>query len=146
MIGRYVTVAARIRHDLEDLTRVIDRTERARAAAQRRPEDRDLLFDSIALNLHDFYAGLERIFRIIADQIDGSAPTGAEWHRDLLRQMETELPAVRPRVVSEAAASRIDEYLRFRHVVRNVYAFEFGPPRWFGPRFASNFRTGTGRA
>jgi len=81
------------------------------------------------LNLHDFYAGLERIFRQVAATIDQSVPTGPEWHRELLRQMNIALPQMRPQVISEETIKTIDEYLRFRHVVQNVYSFEFEPER-----------------
>ena len=77
------------------------------------------------MNLHDLYAGLERVFRQIAATVDGSVPSGKEWHRELLRQMTVNLPDIRPQVLSAESANTIDEYLSFRHVVRNVYAFEF---------------------
>lgn len=125
MIGRFATVAARIRQELEDLERVVNRAERGMTTARRRPEESDLFLDSVALNMHDFYAGLERLFRQIAATVDGSVPSGPEWHRDLLRQMCAELPRVRPQVLSAETAQDVDEYLRFRHVVRNVYTFEF---------------------
>ena len=32
-------------------------------------------------------------------------------------------------VSAERTIKRLDEYLRFRHVVRHVYAFEFDPQR-----------------
>jgi hypothetical protein len=129
MIERYAVVAARIRQDLASLERVVDRAERGIAAARSRPEEQDLFLDSAALNLHDFYAGLERIFRQVAATIDQSVPTGPEWHRELLRQMSIALPEVRPQVISEETIKAIDEYLRFRHVVQNVYSFEFEPER-----------------
>jgi hypothetical protein len=62
MIEDYLIVADRIRQELGELERVVARTERAIEAARRRPEDQDLYVDSAALNLHDFYAGLERYF------------------------------------------------------------------------------------
>ena len=89
----------------------------------------DLYWDAIALNLHDFYTGLERVLRYIAVEVDGHVPAGAEWHQELLRQMATPLPRIRPAVFSNATIKRLDEYLRFRHVVRHVYAFEFDPQR-----------------
>jgi hypothetical protein len=79
--------------------------------------------------LHDFYAGLERLFQQIAAVVDRSVPTGYEWHRDLLRQMSMALTPVRPQVLSTKTSKALDEYLRFRHVVRNIYAFEFDPER-----------------
>jgi hypothetical protein len=125
MIERYAVLAVRIRQELVDVERIVARAERAVAAARRRPEDQDLYLDSAALNLHDLYAGLERVFRQIAATVDGSVPSGQEWHRELLRQMTMTLPDIRPQVLSAESATAIDEYLSFRHVVRNVYAFEF---------------------
>jgi len=90
---------------------------------------RDLYIASAALNLHDFYAGLERIFHQITTTVDGDLPTGREWHRDLLKQMQVDLPDLRPPVLSSEAGEVIDEFLRFRHIVRNNYAFEFDPER-----------------
>jgi hypothetical protein len=39
------------------------------------------------------------------------------------------MPQLRPGVVSEHTLRTIDQFLRFRHVVQNVYAFEFDPER-----------------
>jgi hypothetical protein len=61
--------------------------------------------------------------------VDQSVPTGGEWHRDLLQQMGVALPGVRPQVLSARVVRAIDEYLRFRHVVRDIYTFEFDPER-----------------
>lgn len=129
MIERYVITAQRVRQELADLERVIARAESALAAAQEHSEERGFYLDSAALNLHDFYTGIERALRHIAATIDGSVPAGREWHRDLLRQMSLALPEVRPRVLSDEAVQALDEYLRFRHVVRNIYAFEFDLPQ-----------------
>ncbi len=129
MIERYLVVAGRIRQELEELERVVARAERAIATARKRPEEQDLYLDAAALNLHDFYTGLERIFRHIAGLVDRSVPDGPEWHRELLKQLGTDLPTVRPKVISPGTAKALDEYLRFRHVVRNIYAFELDPER-----------------
>jgi hypothetical protein len=129
VIEGYLVVADRIRQELTDLERVIARAERAITAARQRPEDQDLYVDSAALNLHDFYTGLERIFQQIATTIDGSLPTGGEWHRDLLYQTQADVPDLRPPVLSAEAVQALDEFLRFRHVVRNIYAFQFDPKR-----------------
>lgn len=40
-----------------------------------------------------------------------------------------DLPKVRPPVLTSSSIQRLDEYLRFRHVVRNVYTFSFDPER-----------------
>ena len=85
----------------------------------------DAFIDAAALNLHGFYAGLERLFELIADVIDQAKPPGDHWHQDLLRQMATEISEVRPAVLSPESRNRLDRYRGFRHVVRNIYAFNF---------------------
>ena len=89
----------------------------------------DYYIDSVALNLHGFYSGLERIFELIASSVDSRMPTDKEWHKDLLYQMAQEVPQVRPAVISEKSRSRLDEFRGFRHVVRNVYTFKFDPEK-----------------
>ncbi len=125
MIARYLIVAGRIRQELVTLERVVTRVERAAHILGQLTEYQDLLLDATALNLHDFYGGLERILLHVASTIDGSVPSGPEWHRDLLRQMQMPLPQLRPPVVLPETGAMLDEYLRFRHVVRSVYAFDF---------------------
>jgi len=127
LIEGYVVLATRIRKELADLERVVSRVEGAIDAARERTQDQDFYIDSAALNLHDIYAGLERVFQQIATTVDNSVPSGKEWHRDLLRQMNVEIPDLRPTVLSDDTLSALDEFLRFRHVVRNVYAFSFDP-------------------
>ena len=125
MIERYRAVARRIRLELAELEKTVNRAERAMIAAQSDVENQDLFLDSAALNLHDFYTGLERIFSQIAKVVDNSMPSGQNWHRDLLNQMGKNFSQLRPRVLSVVTIQALDEYRRFRHVVRNVYAFEF---------------------
>jgi len=119
--GSYRTIAARIRNELKDLQRVVERTlgiwDKATTSGD------DAFIDAVALNLHGFYAGLERLFELIADVIDQAKPPGERWHQDLLRQMATEIPEVRPAVLSAGSRNRLDRYRGFRHVVRNIYAF-----------------------
>lgn len=129
MIESYLVLAERIRKELDDLDRLVARANRAVSTAKKNPQDADLFLDSASLNLHDVYSGFERIFKQIAATVDGSVPTSAEWHRELLNQMELDLPKVRPPVLTREIIQRLDEYLRFRHVVRNVYTFSFDPER-----------------
>jgi hypothetical protein len=41
--------------------------------------------------------------------------------------MMTEVPKVRPAVISIETGTKLDEYRRFRHVVRNVYTYNLDP-------------------
>lgn len=125
MIERYRTTAERIRQELSALERLAARAIRGMARAREAAGDRDLYLDSVALSLHDFYTGLERAFRQTAAVVDEVVPAGPNWHEELLRQMAEERSGVRPAVISGKTLEALDEYLRFRHVVRNIYAFEF---------------------
>ena len=79
MIERYAILAERLRQELIDLERVVTRVEKAMAAARRHPNEPDFYLDSVALNLHGLYAGLERAFRRIAAVVDSSVPEGPGW-------------------------------------------------------------------
>jgi hypothetical protein len=129
MIAAYLGLAHRIQQEVNDLEQVVARAERAVIAAKRHSPDQDLYLDAAALNLHDFYTGLERIFQQVGATIDGNIPAGSDWHRKLLQQMQHELADLRPPVLSIETAALLDEFLRFRHVLRNIYAFHFDPER-----------------
>jgi uncharacterized protein YutE (UPF0331/DUF86 family) len=120
-------LASRMRENLAELDQVVERVEEGWRRAQQSSDD--FYLDSVALNLHGFYAGLERVFELVAAVIDGTKPEGANWHRELLRQMATEISRVRPAVISETTCDRLDEYRGFRHVVRNVYTFKLDPAK-----------------
>ena len=60
---------------------------------------------------------------MIADGIDRVKPSGPNWHQELLRQMTSEIPGVRPEVISLDLRDQLDRYRGFRHVVRNVYTY-----------------------
>lgn len=74
--------------------------------------------------LHDFYTGLEKIFRLIALEIDGNLPSGEEWHKRLLDRMAVEVEDLRPPVIDGSLKEQLSEYLRFRHLFRHIYGFE----------------------
>jgi hypothetical protein len=124
---RLLRVVERTRDQVADLDRSVERAREGWRRAQQSSDDYYL--DGVALNLHGFYDGLERLFELIATVIDGTQPQGANWHEMLLRQMAAEISGVRPAVISEEMRNALDEYRGFRHVVRHVYTFEFEPAK-----------------
>lgn len=82
----YQELAERIRGEVPDLERVGQRALAAWSQAKRMPDEGAYL-DSVALNLHGFYSGLERLFELIARHMDRALPAGETWHRDLLQRM-----------------------------------------------------------
>jgi len=110
--------------ELESLSqRVLEGWNRAKRSGD------EYYLDSVALNLHSFYSGLERIFELIAGVINGKKPAGENWHQELLQQMATEIPTIRPAVISAPTFNGLNEYRGFRHIVRNVYTFKFDPAK-----------------
>ena len=77
----------------------------------------------IANKLANVYNGIEQIFERIAREVDRHVPTGEEWHKNLLAQMAAQRPERVP-VISEQTFLRLEELLRFRHVVNNIYGEE----------------------
>ena len=78
---------------------------------------------TIASDLADVYSGIERIFERIANEIDKQLPKGDRWHTDLLIQMAERRPERSP-VISENTQHRLQQLLRFRHTVNNIYGDE----------------------
>ena len=116
-------VVERIVEELEELRQVIDRIQEG---IEKLEQTNDSLYtDSIALNIHGFYNGLERIFEHVARGIDQSLPRGGQWHQELLQQMGREFQGVRPAILSEQTINELDEYRSFRHVVRHIYPSQF---------------------
>ena len=81
----FENLAKRIRGEVADLEEVIDRAEQAWHLVQKGPPQQYAYVDSVALNLHSFYSGLEKLFELIARYVDRELPVGETWHRDLLQ-------------------------------------------------------------
>lgn len=124
-------LAKRIRNEIPDLERATERALSSWARGRVTAVEQDVYLESVALNLHGFYSGLERLFELIARQVDHSLPDGDMWHRDLLLQMASE-QSVRPAVMSQSMILVLDELRRFRHLVRNVYTFNLSPEKMKG--------------
>lgn len=129
MIARYQTLRQRIQHERAELERTLSVIQHHWARAETASIDQDAYVNSVALNLHSFYAGLERIFQLIAIELDGGTLGGETWHSELLQQMALEIPDVRPPVLQPETARQLDEYRKFRHLIRNIYATNIDPIR-----------------
>ena len=72
----------------------------------------------------DFYMGVEKIFKIIVEELNGGAPRGEGWHKRLLHTMTLEVKGIRPTVISNELYQDLLKFLGFRHVVRQAYGFQ----------------------
>ena len=129
MMARYQSLAQRLRTELEDLEQTQTAVQRHWQGFKSSAVDQDAYLNSVAFNLHSLYCSLERMFELIAVELDGGTLGGERWHSELLSQMALDLPEVRPPVLSKAAATGLDEYRKFRHLVRNIYASNLDPGR-----------------
>jgi hypothetical protein len=117
----YEGLAERIRGESLDLDRLVSKAVQVWKKGRSISGSEDIYLDSVAFNLHGFYSGLERIFETIARRVDQNVPSGEMWHRELLNQMGRDIAGVRPAVISPKSVSTLDEFRRFRHLIRNVY-------------------------
>jgi hypothetical protein len=101
---------------------------RVQTELEKDPARADLLNENFALKLHNFYTGCERVFQLVATELNGGLPSGSDWHRRLLNRMQAERQG-RPAVISGGMAVKLQEYLGFRHVVRSLYGYELDPDR-----------------
>jgi len=131
MTSPEMALAERIRDEIVDLDRSVARAsaawERGKVSA-----DQDYYLDAVALNLHGFYSGVERLFELTARHIDRAVPNGESWHQGLVSQMAREMADVRPAMINVDVAAGLDEYRRFRHLVRNVYTTNLVPSKMQG--------------
>jgi len=84
----YGELVERIRGEIADLDRVVKKAWRSWNQSKKMSNEQEVYLDSVALNLHGFYSGLERIFEVIGKHVDGSIPAGDLWHRSLLSKCQ----------------------------------------------------------
>lgn len=116
-------LARDIETELARLEKLTKGMENVRQERESYPELMEELSESLALKLHNFYTGCERIFQLIASELNGGTPSGYDWHRRLLERMTLPREEMPP-VLQQETAKSLREYLGFRHVVRNIYGFE----------------------
>jgi len=99
----YEELVDRIRGEISALDRLTGKALWAWQQCKIRPDEQEVFIDSIALNLHGFYSGLERIFELIVRQVDQNEPYGNLWHRELLKQISHDMQDIRPAVISQGS-------------------------------------------
>jgi hypothetical protein len=72
----------------------------------------------------DFYMGVEKILKLIVEEMNGGVPRGEGWHKRLLHTMSLEIKGLRPPVISKELYPHLLKFLGLRHVVRQAYGFQ----------------------
>jgi hypothetical protein len=122
-------IALEITAELESLERLATNITHGRRELQRDPERAEIHYSNLALKLHNFYTGCERIFKIIGSELNHALPSNYDWHKRLLQRMSLEKEGQRPAVISEELHQELRDFLGFRHVVRNIYGYELDSER-----------------
>jgi len=115
MTVKYVVLAEEIADEIKKLKQVLERIKKNLSTLEKGKVENAVYIDSLALNLHSFYTGLENIFENIASKVDGEIPSGESWHTNLLLQMNTLLKDIRPKVISDKILGDLRDLLTFRH-------------------------------
>jgi hypothetical protein len=122
----YQQLFARIQTELGKMERAVCDNNEFIAALEtvELPSTYNAVIGGISMNLQGLYTGAERIFMAIAQDVDGTKPEGDQWHQSLLTQMSTNFGEIRPSVISHQTFEDLEEFLRFRHVVRSAYSHQ----------------------
>lgn len=114
----------RINDELDKIEGTLERIQRGLEKIEVVPIDvTEFIENTIATDLADIYMGIERIFERIGSEVDMHVPRGSQWHKNLLAQMAEKRPE-RPPVISENTCRELEELLKFRHKVTNIYGKE----------------------
>ena len=105
----------KLRHLVESLQALLPQWQEPSGQSER--------IDAAALRLQSLYTGMERCFGQITRVFNGGPPEGHDWHRRLLERMTLDTEQ-RPALLDPQARDGLAELLRFRHVVRHLYAYE----------------------
>lgn len=83
----------------------------------------------LAYLLHNLYCSVEDIFQEIAKTFENKVEDPAKYHRELLKRMYTDIPGIRPKLLSSESYHTLDELRGFRHIFRHAYDYELDPER-----------------
>lgn len=120
---------AEIMEEIENISRIVRIIKKRKKEMKKHTLDADVYLDSIVHNIENFYMGIEEIFKKIAVFIGEGIPEGPRWHSALLKGMARDITGLRPRVIKEETRVFLDEYRKFRHLVRNIYTFNIIPQK-----------------
>lgn len=77
-----------------------------------------------AMRVQQFYTALEDLLKQIAKSFENHIETMSHFHKELLIRMHTEIPKIRPAVLSSQSLTFLDKIRAFRHFVRHAYDCE----------------------
>ena len=126
MNEKYLTLAHRIRADLETLDKLWNHLAAAESPSGGSAEEALI---AIGYRLHNLYTAAENVFLNIAKVFGNQVEDKSAWHAELLERMRLDLLPLRPAVIDHEAYDKLHELRRFRHLFRAAYGVELDPER-----------------
>lgn len=80
-----------------------------------------------ALKTQQLYTALEDLFKQIAKAFENHIKSLENYHKELLQRMNTDIPKIRPAVLSKKSFLFLDKVRSFRHFIRHAYDCELDP-------------------
>jgi uncharacterized protein YutE (UPF0331/DUF86 family) len=77
----------------------------------------------VAALIHNFYNGIENVFKQLVISKGLSIPQGPSWHIDLIEI------CVANQIISQTTSDMLKEYLSFRHFFSHAYSFDVDEER-----------------
>jgi predicted nucleotidyltransferase len=118
-----VRVAAKIREERANVEKVVDLLREALLSTPLDPPPAVVVVHGVGGLVHDFYTGVENLFRDVSPDLNGYLPSGDAWHRELLHSMTLPLLQIRPALIDALIEGELLAYLKFRQLYRNLYGF-----------------------
>ena len=76
---------------------------------------------AIGAMLHNCFGAMESALERLVEAVDGSLPTGRNYHLELIRRAAAPVPEVRPAIISAALAADLQQLRQYRHAFRHAY-------------------------
>src|SRR3990167_4102458 len=83
--------------------------------------DKQFLF---SMRTQQFYTAIEDLFKQIAKSFENHVENMNNFHKELLARMATEVPKIRPAILSKQSLVLLDKVRAFRHFIRHAYDCE----------------------
>jgi predicted nucleotidyltransferase len=125
--NKYLALKARLEDEMIALERNIEALITVLAQADTVAEI--IITPALASYIADFYTGCEHLSERVAVTLDGGLPKTDNWHEMLLRQVAEVGGEDRPPLWAGSLLLELDEYRKFRHLVRHTYNVELKPER-----------------
>ena len=79
--------------------------------------------NGVAMILHSFYNGIENIVLMILKNYKEKLPNGYNWHIELLEKTSVQC-GERNIIFNSELKCQLEEYRKFRHLVRHIYNYK----------------------